>query len=244
MRPTLLLFLAVLSACATVPRGAYEQAAPTYVPVGPPPASTPGFYPGTPAEPVYTPNGAGLPGERPFGPGPQALPRSPNTRALPDEFSPTREAGLWAADGAESPTAISFVRRLYDVTIPSPKESGDNMTQATVSACLRSLGSAADATGLTPTISSMPVDVRRCLAARALRACVDRGLEAVEHTRRNAQAYDAVETARRRVVAEHARRLADAYCSNVSITEAQDGLNQEVIAEWLRALKEGLTPAR
>lgn len=166
MKPALLFFLAALSACATVPRGAYEQAAPAYVPVGPPPASTPGFYPGTPAEPVYTPNGAGLPGERPFGPGPQTLPRSPNTRALPDEYDAKRESGVWAADGTPG-TPV----RLFGVEFPYPTDAHGFIARDETEWCAGVItGAASSAKVLDFLLSAAPAE-RMCLAVRAMEHC-------------------------------------------------------------------------
>lgn len=91
MRFLFLLF--ILAGCSTSTHSSYQQTARPAV-YRPPPVNTPGYYPGTPAEPVYTPNGAGLPGERVPGTTQSPVQRSPNKRILP----PTKEPGLWAAD--------------------------------------------------------------------------------------------------------------------------------------------------
>ena len=224
--PTLLCLLA-LSSLAHAQAIAPPLAAPPVIVQQPP------SYPGT----TYAPAGSGLP--TPGQPGyasPEAQ-RSPNKRVLPDEFSAKREAGVWAADDVEPPKAMSFVRRLYDVTIPAPKDS-EGLAQATVSACLRSLATAADAVGLTVRIHAQPANARKCLAGGALLFCVERGWDAAKQS----QPSEALTT--QRLVLEHAQRLKAAYCAGVTLEDAQARLNAEVLAEWLRELKEGQTPAR
>jgi hypothetical protein len=98
-RHLLLLPLLLAVACSTTPTHGptYEQAArPMPRPyTGPlivqqPPPS----YPGATYSPAGT--GASLVGQP--SQQVQGVARSPNTRALPDEFSPDRKPGLWAAD--------------------------------------------------------------------------------------------------------------------------------------------------
>jgi hypothetical protein len=169
-----LLSLAVgLAACggSSVHGPAFRQAVPMPMPVEAPPAYTPGFAPGTPSEPTYTPPGTGLP--MPGQPG-YVMPRvkrSPNTRVLPDDYSPKKEPGLWAADGA--PVASTTPPPLFGVTLPYPNWATEKATQDWPDSCIVFMHNASVTTGVYNTVIKLPEAIRWCMAARAYAICAD-----------------------------------------------------------------------
>jgi hypothetical protein len=232
MTRTLLVVSLLLSACASTAPTRYEQAAPAYVPAGPPPVATPGFFPGTPAEPVYTPNGAGLPGERPPLPQPRALPTSPNKRVLPDEFSPKREAGLWAADGAPVASVdrmppIFGVPHVYPENVsPSARKWSDF--------CATSLDETAKQTGADATFSGVHPQLQRCLAARAYLACA---FALSEHGGTNAPDPRTV-----REMQSHAKALVAYNCREGQADPENEPPYRAMIDQWRKDLPGRLTP--
>jgi hypothetical protein len=133
-----------------------------------PPALTPGYNPNTPPDPVYTPPGTGLPevGQ----PGTHAAPvkRSPNTRALPDEFSPKKEPGIWAADGAPKATMST---ELFGYTIPRPKTAEG--AEDVLGQCVFTMSVSAKQAGKHAEIMEMTEAMRMCMALRAVAYCAD-----------------------------------------------------------------------
>lgn len=167
MRFLFLLFL--LAGCATSNNSSYNQTASPTV-YRPPPVNTPGYYPGTPREPVYTPNGAGLPGERVPGSIQSSVPRSPNKRILP----PTKEPGLWAGDGTvKASDQLPDVPMIAGIELPFPPGAATDKDKLHTRLC--ALGMSL----LIPDVArelqwdamALPLDVRRCIAARLYEHC-------------------------------------------------------------------------
>jgi hypothetical protein len=232
------ILLLLLSACASTTSTRYEQAAPAYVPVGPPPVMTPGYFPGTPAQPVHTPNGAGLPGERGPMPQPHALPASPNKRALPDEFSPKREAGIWAADGAQNSPELP---RLFGVAIPYPGPAQYPDAKGDTELCVDTLTNAARVVGVFDRIMSLPEDVRACLAARALRHCAG---EEMAYRRKMAAAKERLGPLALqdiKTLVQHAGELFRANCRPEGLGQGEAGADLgAVLRRWDDARKDYL----
>jgi hypothetical protein len=222
MKPLLLLFLVVsLSAHAQAP-----AVRPPARPVTPP-ALTPGYNPNTPPDPVYTPPGTGLPevGQ----PGTHAVPvkRSPNTRALPDEFDPKREPGIWAADGA--PRA-SDAPRLFDVVIPFPSDDPGATMEA--KRCADGLVEAADDIRKTKAIGALPEPVRRCLAARAYYHCAAEEELVTQKMMRSGQASYLDRLRQQSGMRAHAERLRAEWCAGVTLDGAAQKALRDVLNKW------------
>lgn len=163
--------LALLLSACTAPSAygpAFRQAAARPAPYQTPPVHTPGYFPGTPAEPVYTPQGAGLPGERV--PATRAAPvqHSPNKRVLPA----TGEAGVWAADGDPALSAgVGGTSPLFGASVPYP--SSQHHVEQVMEKCVAGLREVAEKTGHEDAIAQLPLPVRKCLAARAIAFCAE-----------------------------------------------------------------------
>lgn len=138
--------------------------------VATPPAVTPGYFPGTPAEPVYTPNGAGLPGERVPGQQAQPVPTSPNKRILPA----SNEPGLWAADGApRASDGDGHTHPLFGLFYPHPPGDVTGEVSAMMDRCAESMLAAAQKAGVLAAIEALPKPVKFCMSARAFAHCAD-----------------------------------------------------------------------
>lgn len=170
MRSLLLLAL-LLSACAApyAHGPGFRQAAMRPAPYQPPPAYTPGYAPGTPAEPVYTPQGAGAyrGDQLPAAP----VPRSPNKRVLPA----TGEAGVWAADGDPALSSASkplfTLLPLFGVSLSYSLEYP--RVDWFINQCVAGMRDATKKTGQEDVINALPPPVRECFAARAVAFCMD-----------------------------------------------------------------------
>jgi hypothetical protein len=227
----LVLLAAGLAACAGAPT-AYRQAAPAFVPVEAPPAYTPGFAPGTPGEPVYTPPGAGLPMPGQPGYGTPQVPRSPNKRALPDDYSPQKEPGLWAADGA--PVAIAR-RQLWGVVVPLPAEMTDEVEYEAWNCSMEVedvAGSKADAV-----LRAFPTDALRCAVAIAQHHCA---ISEAARAKRRHERGEELDPDRARLLAAveaHTAKLKAAWCAGVVLTNRQRDALEAVLYAWDRAVK-------
>ena len=100
----------------------------------------------------------------------EEVPRSPNKRLLPA----TKEAGLWAADGAPATKRPPLI---LDVLMPTALESTDErglrlaqQCAAKVEAMLR------HDPHFDPAALHLPFDERKCLAARLYVICAERGV--------------------------------------------------------------------
>jgi hypothetical protein len=204
-----------------------------------PPALTPGYNPNTPPDPVYTPPGTGLPevGQ----PGTHAAPvkRSPNTRALPDEFSPTKEPGIWAADGA--PQASAAPAPLFSVPLPAPAPEAGLGTRLLMDRCIESVTDAAGQVGKRSAIDAFPESVRACLASVYIFACGhDESLRLVEAAREGADVTaDEIKAAAN--LQAHGRALRAKNCPGAGVTSAQQGVFDEIMKRWMNNEYNGKT---
>jgi hypothetical protein len=233
MRTPLLVVSVVLlaTACGTPARhggSLHQAAAPMPAPVPRPPVHTPGYYPGTPAAPVHTPAGAGLPGERVPGQA-QPVPRSPNKRTLP----PSKEPGLWAADGsAPRSSAITERHQIYGVDIPYPPDTDSLEEVAITDICTKEWSHATKEANQDTFIKSFPLDVRRCLAAQAYAYCVGAFFDAILYAKQTGSSYDAAVFARVKATEEHAKRLSRENCKGVNPHPDEYVAHEKVWGKW------------
>lgn len=140
-------------------------------PYRPPPAYTPGYAPGTPAEPVYAPVGAGAPGERVPGAVAPGVPRSEG-RMLPR----TSEPGVWAADG--DPKLVASRRGIYGwdvlgVMLPAPDTTSKDKLHwsQTCAGWLR--GAVSAEPGVRQSVEALSGSERTCLLAALYHWCLE-----------------------------------------------------------------------
>lgn len=124
--------------------------------------------PSYPGNPVHTPAGAGASHGSIPGVQKATLPPSPNKRLLP----PTKEAGLWAADGARA-AIDSHTHPLFNIRLPYPSFAKDEESAIPMTTCVASMAVAADNAGRTNEIKELPAEVRKCMASRAVGICLD-----------------------------------------------------------------------
>lgn len=222
MKPLALLLLLLVS----FPVHA-QAVAPAPAPVRPPPVMTPGYFPGSTGNPVHTPTGAGLPTTGQPGTQGADVPRSPNKRVLP----PTKEPGLWAADGAPKATREGSTD-VFGVTIPYPDNAGEAEKRA-VDTCSNTIMDAAYAAKRSDYLSSLPLNVRQCLAFSAYEHCA-RSMRDVFPPNIRIQLSEEV----RRLLSDiltHASDLATRYCTKgLIIDEAARAAYREVIDKWIQ----------
>jgi hypothetical protein len=230
----------LLSACATTPTtfDAYEQAAPAYVPVAPPPAYTPGFAPGTPAEPVYTPPGTGLPmpGQPDYGQ--PEVPRSDNNRVLDDEYSPHREPGLWAADGNPVASADAMPP-IFDIQLPYPANATTPDARWWSDMCGKTMNDAAKRLGTDAEFASHPPYMRMCLAARAYLRCAD-GVQDVFRSPSTAGVQPRPSPRAVRDMRAHAVELVKHNCVHHDIPEQSEERLRETFDAWAEGLPDAM----
>lgn len=214
MRPFLLLFL--LSSVANA------QA------VRPPPATGPLIIqqpPSFPASPAATPAGAGASHGSLAAPE-KAVPRSPNKRLLPR----TKEAGLWAADGA--PQASLPRHALWGVDIPPMRNDEGRVVAGETEWCMKGLAKAADAAGWRERIENYSAEVRACMAATAYLRCADERHRWITQpaTPGSTVVGASIESARATLL--HARSLREATCRGVMLSDEQKSALSAITAAW------------
>jgi len=203
----------------------------------PPPAAAPApavivqqppSYPGA----TYTPLGTGLPTMGQPGASRPAVARSPNKRVLP----PTKEPGLWAADGA--PSAVAR-HHLWGVEIPLPEGATAHLVEREAWHCANGMDGVAGGIRKVAFISTLPEDVRRCMVARAQYHCAfEEGLLA----QRNAARGSTSDTARIEALAAleaHALALRSKWCADVTLTDKQQTALRTVLDSWDKSLRRG-----
>jgi hypothetical protein len=130
--------------------------APVMRPPATPPVVTPNYFPGSTGNPVHTPAGAGASHGGLAEHGKAAVPRSPNKRILP----PTKEAGLWAADGA--PVASNAPgTMLFGLIAPFPQDKPSVETLKWLHTCAGAMDEAAKDSGRGPPPSCASECTRR-----------------------------------------------------------------------------------
>lgn len=222
-----LLTLVVLVSCSL----AHAQA------MRPPPASAPGpaiiiqqppTYPGA----TYTPTGTGLPTMGQPGTQRPAVERSPNKRVLP----PTKEPGLWAADGA--PVAAAR-HHLWGVEIPLPEGAMAHLVEREAWHCANGMDGVAKGIRKVAFIDTLPEDVRRCMVARAQYHCAfETGLLVQTRVTRGSTS----DTARLEALAAleaHALALRAKWCADVTLTDKQLTALRTVLDAWDKSTRRG-----
>lgn len=212
----------LLSACATAPVGAYNQAVMPSPVVAPPITyvSPPGGIPGA------TPAGTGLGEPRSPDWNGREVPRSPNKRILPA----TKEPGLWAADTVKA--TANDAPTLYGVAIPYPDNAVTTEDRAAVGACVGTMNDAARETQQTAVIAAYPEDVRRCLAAHAYYHCASEMYSFWEKMKEKAVRYEADVLERHGKMVNHAHELVTQWCFGVDTTDEHDRAGVKVEMRW------------
>lgn len=152
-----------------------------------------------------------------------AVPRSPNKRLLP----PTKEAGLWAADGA--PVAAS-TNEIFGAVVPLPQHpplGADHL----LGVCAADMTAAMRAVRMDKMLA-FPDDVRRCLAARAYFQCALReGMSPPKRAGREVpRAWDPAYV--KMAVVPLAEALIKKQCEGVTITEEQNAALNAVLEKY------------
>lgn len=230
-----------LSACVSTGPGSYRQAAPSMVPVGPPPVMTPGYAPGTPAQPVYTPLGAGAgPGERAPMPGARALPASPNKRIVPPE--PDGAPGLWAADG--DPVLSASVRPdIGNVTLPYPDDAREIEDLRATLTCAGSMTRALKEARQHVRYFNQPEPIQRCLAARMYKACADHLLELIRVLYATGNG-SAEEVRRHQSTAWKAQAFVAEQCRGMTLGPSQNEVLNATVTQWKTVIRNSPPPPK
>jgi hypothetical protein len=148
-----LLFVVALNACTTSSGRELRD--------GMPVRTAPAFV-----RPGYTPAGAGLPGYMPGMDAPPAAPRGKDKRVLP----PTREPGLWAADGAGA--SASEALKIAEVPIILPPSPEDPNPQ-TDKGCVELVNEHLHNFNLWDRLIETRADYRACIAVQLYARCID-----------------------------------------------------------------------
>lgn len=217
-----LLFTAfLLSACAapsTHGPGLHQAAVRPAPPVRPP-VMTPGYSPGTPAEPVFTPQGAGASRDRLPG---ASVPRSPNKRVLPA----TKEAGVWAADGASAPGEQRLT--LFAIDLPMDNLSGPAQTALTSCAFEMTIAVRAAAQHA---VFNYPTDARACMAVRALQHCAEVVRRGDANRLRASLPRDWSTSKAYKSASDHLNMLARKMCTT-ELTDEQEAVLKAITGRW------------
>lgn len=205
----------------------------------PPPAAAPASgpaiiiqqpptYPGA----TYTPAGTGLPTIGQPGTQRPAVERSPNKRVLP----PTKEPGLWAADGA--PVAAAR-HHLWGVEIPLPEGAMAHLVEREAWHCADGMDEVAKGIRKVAFIDTLPEDVRRCMVARAQYHCAfEEGLLAQRHVARGSTS-DAARLEPLAALEAHALALRAKWCADDTLTDKQQTALRTVLDAWDKSTQRG-----
>ena len=230
-RDVLVIVLGV-SGCAS-PGGRTQQlrqAAPAYTPM---PARAPA--------PVrmgntYRPMGTTLYGAGEAAPHGEEVPRSPNKRVLP----PTKEPGVWAADGAQVPVAGLNPPSVLDCVLPVPRTSqGEAMPGFAVFCAAHMEGILREPVFLTTSPWMSSRGQQECLAAKMYQLCAETmRLSQSEPDASGEVAADNEITADWRKWSGETAKVATAYrrdkCKPETETPAVRKVYSLVHREWLR----------
>lgn len=227
MTKRLLLLLALLSATAHA-----QAMRPAPAATGPLVVQQP---PSFPANPALTPAGAGASHGGLAAPGKALAPPSPNKRLLP----PTKEAGLWAADGA--PVAIAtHTHPLFNVRLPYPSFATDEKAAEVMTMCVYSMAVAGDNTEKTTTINEFAPEVRKCMAARAVATCAEDWWRIL--LARKTPPPEQEELVRKTLA--HATALVILNCKGAGVTRDHDDVLAEVVREFRKGVLQNLMAGR
>lgn len=183
--------------------------------------------PPPPGQPTYTPAGAGASHGGLATPA-AAVPRSPNKRLLP----PTKEAGIWAADGAPSASAATMPP-IFGIALGLPEAVTPSAKQWS-NFCAATLGDTAKSTGTEALFASVHAQLRRCLASRAYLACA---FDVADLS--GANAPDA-QTAKAMVA--HGKALVAFNCREGQADPKNEPPYRAMVEQWRKDLPGRLTP--
>jgi hypothetical protein len=227
----LLLLFVLLLGCATPTPGSYQQAT-AVRPAPRPPVYTPGYAPGTSAEPTYTPQGAGashggLPGSS------SSVPRSPNKRILPA----TKEPGLWAADGAPSASRNTTPRILkFEL---APPVSLSNTFGTLVAKCMSEVHTLVSNPPFTAPLKGMDEKDAKCLGGHLAQQCVNYlGWLLREVAKENGVGVESLLKADMGRYEKSVRAQVEAVCKDRPEQEATERLVKMVFDEYRRRIQE------
>lgn len=229
------LFLWCALALLALPLAVHAQAiAPLPAPVSPPPVMTPGYAPGTPPAPVYTPTGAGLPEVGQPGQQGEPVKRSPNRRTLPDEFSPKRKAGVWAVDGA---SVASERRQLWGIVIPLPEGATSRVAEYEAWNCAMHVEDAAMGANVNDVIRAFPADALRCTVATAQHHCAAGEVERAKRRKERLVEFDLARFDALKVLEAYTATLQAQWCSGVMLTREQRDALAAALRIWDAAME-------
>lgn len=197
----------------------------------PPPAAAPApapaviiqqppSYPGA----TYTPTGTGLPAMGQPGSQRPAVERSPNKRVLP----PTKEPGLWAADGA--PRAGEEPGTIFGAPVQLPEHPPLGAT-AVRGVCAYDMARAAGAARM-KLILSFPDAVRACMAASAYFQCVLRHAHEAPKKAGWAEPSGWDPAYLKKAVMPIAEKEMKKACAGVTMTEEQSAALRAVLEKY------------
>lgn len=221
-RLSTLLLAVFLAACANPPpRGStLEQGAP--MPVRPP-----AFNPTTDA-----PHTVGQPGYVP-----QALPRSPHSRVLPETPVTRRAPGIWAGDG---PRVVTMTPpAILGVALPLPEPEDGSIIADIEVECARTMGDALSRS--TSAYRRLNIVQTQCLAARLFFACADLFMDAENEAKYHGIDFDAARYEDRDATRHRAKLFAGRLCDGIDGRGVVDGAERTVLQYWMMLLR-GATP--
>lgn len=200
--------------------------------VRPAPATGPLIHQQPPSYPtqVHAPAGAGASHGGLAAPRPAPVPDSPNKRLLP----PTKEPGLWAADGA--PVGVGGPR-LFDVEIPHIRNEHDLPVAGETEWCTKGLAKAADAAGWRERIENYSAEVRACMAATAYLRCAADHFRWVSTPETPGARRIGASVDMARATVNHARDLMTKDCRDVALSDEQKQAIQTIITHWMEMVR-------
>lgn len=209
----LLLFVVLLSSAA---HAQAVRPAPSPGPL----VQQPPSYPGA----TLTPAGAGASHGGLAAPE-KVLPRSPNKRLLP----PTKEPGLWAADGA--PVAVAR-RQLWGVVIPLPDGEAADVLEYEAWHCSMYMEGAAKGTPSERAIRAFPEDVLRCAVAISQHHCATSEVAAAKQRKARGEELDPDRNTVLAMIEAHMAALHIAWCSGITLSTDQRAVLSRVLRAW------------
>jgi hypothetical protein len=200
-----------------------QAGAPMPTPVRPPlvrPVVNEPYFP----TPGATPAGAGIVVPTREG-GEQVVPRSPNKRILPA----TKEAGLWAADGAPRAVVLDEIPQIQGISLPfAPSATTDDEKYLT-RYCAYRMNAVFWYLELTQRASSLPPDVRACLVGKLYEHCARVARESYEEQERSGNVFHAGAKARIRETGRAAQAFREAKCKGVPSSADADDIESGVV---------------
>lgn len=202
--------------------------------VRPAPATGPLIHQQPPSYPtqVHAPAGAGASHGGLAAPRPVPVPDSPNKRLLP----PTKEHGLWAADGA--PVAQER-RQLWGVVIPLPAGDVAHRAEKVAWWCAVEMDDVATKILLHSTVIDYPDDIRRCIVATLQHHCVVGEAALSKRKRARGEELDRERDRALAALDPHTAALQARWCAGVSLNDEQKWALGAIRRTWDVAVKKG-----